>query len=150
MAGATLPPSLITDIHRDIASGKMRDIQIAIHEPKGAGLESPSGTFNCPHCNFAASSRAEMTHHRWEVHPLLTRRKQHLMTSPKAARKRPNSESSDEGKYAYSDDIVPKKKLSPAHMVMTSCDYDADCNHVRRTSSADEILKMKQTEVSEF
>ena len=105
-------------------------------------------TTRCSHCDYVAHSAQEMTQHRWDVHPLLTRHKQHLMTSPKESRKRPNSESSEE---KFSPDVewmVPRKKLSPAHNFLTSCDGDFPVlDHVRRTRSADEVLKKKSKEV---
>ena len=146
MAGATLPLSLMTDPHRDLAGGSM-PISLRVEERRK--FETPSHEFMCPHCKFITNSAAELSQHRWDVHPLSARLKEHLMPSPKGARKRPNSESSDDGKETESDDVAPKKKLSPAHVMMT-CDFDADSSHVRRTSSADEITKLKLPEVFFF
>ena len=150
---ATLSPTLMRELrrglggrNREVAEQNIAGIRITIREER-EDFEA-SNHLICSHCDFIAHNAAQMTQHRWEVHPLLTRRKQHLMTSPKGGRKRPNSESSEEGRSAELEDVAPKKKLSPNHVMMTSCNSDVVCTHVRRTSSADEVLKSNQIEVS--
>ena len=150
MAGATLSSSFVSDLHRDFASGNMGDIRITIEGAEGRGFEPELPDFSCPYCDFAASSRSDLTQHQWQVHPIMAKHKRHKMTSPKGSRKRPNSESSDEGKCTNVNNVAPKKKLSPAHVPMTSRDYDVDVNPVRRTSSADAIRKMREAEVWSF
>lgn len=43
----------------------------------------PSSTLDCPHCDFKCDSSTMMTQHSWEQHPLLMRRKKHLITAAK-------------------------------------------------------------------
>jgi len=51
-----------------------------------------SRNLSCLHCDFKCQLGSEMTQHRWQEHPLLMRRKQHLMSSSIVNRKRQLSE----------------------------------------------------------
>jgi len=77
-------------------------------------IPSSATSFSCLHCEFTCQSSADLSKHRWEEHPLLTRRKQHLMRS----RKRPSSASSSSSSSSSSDssgtdEPTPKKLAAP-------------------------------------
>uniref|UniRef100_H2Z2U4 Uncharacterized protein n=1 Tax=Ciona savignyi TaxID=51511 RepID=H2Z2U4_CIOSA len=59
-----------------------QDNRASMGDLSGLGGSSPTlQPLSCLHCDFQCSLHTEMTQHRWEIHPLLMRRKQHLMTS---------------------------------------------------------------------
>ena len=79
----------------------------------------PTSALTCLHCEYTCQSSSDLSKHRWEKHPLLTRRKQHLMRS----RKRQNTESSSSSSSDSSgtDEPTPKKAaLTPVSEQSTS------------------------------
>jgi len=83
-------------------------------------IPSSATSFSCLHCEFTCQSSADLSKHRWEEHPLLTRRKQHLMRS----RKRPSSASSSSSSSSSSDssgtDEPTPKKLAASLAVASA------------------------------
>nr|CAB3264836.1 ZF(C2H2)-52 zinc finger protein [Phallusia mammillata] len=73
--------------------------------------ETVNDSLTCHHCAFQCRSATEMTQHRWEEHPLLMKKKKHLMTSSGAGRKRQMSENFDR---KISEDVNEEPRMKRA------------------------------------
>lgn len=145
MAGATLSSSLPSRFAVKLENGDTTGLDIATNIREGKLTVDDGGVLSCPYCSFTTTSLSELKSHRWEVHPLLAKRKGHLMCmSPKNSRKRPNSESSEDGKLTDPDEGAPKKKASPRHSPLVSDEatsrFRGAIVRTNRSSSADDIM----------
>ena len=149
MAGATLSSSLPARFSVKVENPRSTplEVEMKICQEKTNHSVNDRDALACPYCSFTSESLSEMKSHRWEVHPLLAKRKGHLMsTSPNNVRKRPNSESSEVGKYLNPEDCAPVKKSSPLHRPLSSGELSPDWTETnsrsKRSSSTDEIMSM--------
>ncbi|CAK8672981.1 unnamed protein product [Clavelina lepadiformis] len=140
MADAVMTSSLLS--HRIFNNGSDQTIQNSDTSGENSAVSSGDEMMTCTHCDYVSNSSSEMTRHRWDVHPLLTRRKQHLMRSQ--GRKRPNSESAEEPKI--SDDIcdvMAKKRSSSDDVAKETSGRSSDLAvreppaQIRRVNSAE-------------
>nr|NP_001071976.1 zinc finger protein [Ciona intestinalis]BAE93275.1 zinc finger protein [Ciona intestinalis] len=132
--------SLNNSIASDTSDPQTR---FSLSDSSSSSSSNEADPLHCLHCDFHCFVHAEMTQHRWEKHPLLMRRKQHLMTSSIINRRRQQSETLSGVTVDSEDSSDPEQRPTlTGHKKFTTL-----CQNRQKTRSLDDLSTIRNTEI---